>query len=68
MGTVENYVDAMTRTLSKRAFLRQVGRVGFDAAAGQYEKWMEEAEFRRRHAQRTRVALGNSANHFTKRQ
>lgn len=68
MGTVENYTEAMTGTLSKRAFRRQVDRIGFDAAARQYEKWMEEAEFPRRRSQRTRVALGNSENHFTKRQ
>ena len=68
MGTVENYPEAMTGTLSKRAFRRQVDRIGFDAAARQYEKWMEEAESSRRLAQRTRVALGNSENHFTKRQ
>ena len=68
MGTVENYTEAMTGTLSKRAFRRQVDRIGFDAAARQYEKWMEEAESSRRLAQRTRVALGNSENRFTKRQ
>ncbi len=68
MGTVENYTEAMTGTLSKRAFRRQVDRIGFDAAARQYEKWMEESEFPRRRSQRTRVALGNSENHFTKRQ
>ena len=48
MKTVENYTEAMTRTLSKRAFRRQVDRIGFDAAARQYEKWMEESEFPRR--------------------
>ena len=53
MGTVENYTEAMTRTLTKRAFRRQVDRIGFDAAARQYEKWMEESEFPRRRYQST---------------
>lgn len=52
MGTVENYTEAMTGTLSKRALRRQVDRIGFDAAARQYEKWMEEAEYPRSHADR----------------
>ncbi len=40
MEEVENYVAAMTDKLSKRAFRRQVERIGFDAATRQYEKWM----------------------------
>lgn len=53
MGTVENYTEAMTGTLSKRALRRQVDRIGFDAAARQYEKWMEEAEYPWRHDYRS---------------
>ncbi len=40
MEKVENYVAAMTGKLSKRAFRRQVERIGFDAATRQYERWM----------------------------
>ena len=67
MGTVENYTEAMTGTLSKRAFRRQVDRIGFDAAARQYEKWMEEAEFPRRRYQSARDKQPYEWNNSTRK-